>query len=84
MSTCTQWSVDSARRELELEYKLNQARDTIQEMRKRERELTDRYGGENNTHYTRAHHTGSVSLVSLALSRTAQLFKTLEWAKDRG
>lgn len=30
-------------RDLEMEHKLNHAKETIQEMRKRERELTDRY-----------------------------------------
>jgi hypothetical protein len=39
-----QWSVDAAmsHQDLELEHKLNHAKETIQEMRKRERELTDR------------------------------------------
>ena len=35
-------SNESAVRVFELEHKLSQARDTIQDMRKRERELTDR------------------------------------------
>lgn len=30
-------------RDLEMEHKLNHAKETIQEMKKRERELTDRY-----------------------------------------
>lgn len=42
MSVDTTISNDSAELQMELEHQLNQAKDTIQEMRKRERELTDR------------------------------------------